>query len=202
MKGLKVLSVLGLAVFMVYTARAEVNNSVEEVLVKSQQYDGTVVEYQVSILENTRWVVMPYRERDFKSYMDYRRLGKYFQKDLQDVAITDSDGFRRVDDRYIVAVGTGVCKCVGEYITLVLENGTEIECIVGDIKDDIHTQENNIVTSANLCVSEFIIDSDVMSKRLLSKGSVSFAFEEWKSKVEYIKLEGKNYFSSDKNIFE
>lgn len=140
-------------------------------------------------------VDMPERDRDFKSYMDYRVLAKYRQKDLQDIAKTDELGFRIVDERYLVAVGTAVSDEVGTYITLVLENGTEINCIVGDIKDDKHTDESNILTVANDCVSEFIIDKEVMDNRVLRIGSVSYAFEEWKSMVVSIKVEDRNYFN-------
>ena len=149
------------------------------------------------IEEDTTYILveMPERSRDFKSYMSYTCLKNWLQADLQEIATTDEDGFRKLDDRYMIAVGTAVTNEVGTYVTLVLENGTEIKCIVGDIKDDMHTQDNNIVTKANECVSEFIIDKDVMDDTVLSMGSVSYAFENWRSKVVSIKVEDKNYFN-------
>lgn len=197
MKRLKVLTVLGLIISVFNSVNAEALVSIEEVCVESIVYEGTIVEYDVKVLENTNMIEMPERERDFKSYMDYRNLGCYLQKDLQDLASTDEYGFRRLDDRYMIAVGTAVSEGVGDYITLILENGTEIKCMVGDIKDDVDTQGNNIVTKANLCVSEFIVDTDTMDKGILRKGSISFAFEDWVSKVEYIKLENRNYFEEN-----
>lgn len=169
----------------------------QPIVVESIPFEEVYFEPEVKVIEETPYILveMPERSRDFKSYMDYRRLGKYLQADLQEVATTDENGFRVVDGRYLIAVGTAVSNEVGAYVTLILENGTEIECIVGDVKDDIHTQDNNIVTEANECVSEFIIDKEVMPEKVLRMGSVSYAFEEWKSMVVSIKVEDRNYFN-------
>lgn len=162
----------------------------------TEEAKGIVEEVEVGVIERGDYYIveMPYREKDFKSYMDYKAIGAWRQQDLQDVATTDKNGFRVVDGRYLIAVGTAVCEEVGYYVTLILENGVEIDCIVGDIKDDAHTNETRITTSANGCVSEFIIDDAVMEEWVLSKGNVSCVFEEWDSKVKSIKVENKNYF--------
>lgn len=166
------------------------------IIVENVVKEDTVIDFlEVEpAVENVRVVDIPDRGIDFKSYMDYRRLGKYSQKDLQDLAYTNEDGFRVVDDRYIVAVGTAVCEEVGTYITLVLENGTEIQAVVGDVKDDRHTDEFNIVTVANGCCSEFIIDTDVMENRILRSGNISNYSEDWKSKVVQIIVHEDNVF--------
>lgn len=201
---LLLLGVMSVATFIIVpkvsiVTKADVIEVQEEqpIVVEPIPTDEIYFEPEVMVIEETPYIVvdMPERSRDFKSYMDYRRLGKYLQADLQEVATTDEDGFRVVDGRYLIAVGTAVSDEVGTYVTLVLENGTEIECIVGDVKDDMHTQENNIVTEANECVSEFIIDKDVMENGVLRMGSVSYAFEEWKSMVVSIKVEDRNYFN-------
>ena len=132
--------------------------------------------------------------KDFKSYMDYRTIKTCLQKDLQDIAETNSDGFRVYEGRYCVAVGTACNAMVGDYIDLVLENGTIIPAIVGDIKADIHTEANNLITSANGCCSEFIIDMDVMSSRVKKTGSVSNAYESWQSAVVEIRVLGGGVF--------
>lgn len=150
-----------------------------------------------AVLEtSSKLVKMPDRSYDFKSYMDYSALSRFSQKELQDLAVTDEQGFRVLDNRYMVAVGTAVTNRVGDYIVLILENGTRIECIVADIKDDRHTDDSCMVTKENGCVSEFIIDKSVMDSSVLKKGSVSYVFDEWKSKVEYIEVENRNYFDS------
>lgn len=144
--------------------------------------------------QHNKLVKMPDRSYDFKSYMDYSALSRFSQKELQDLASTDENGFRVLDGRYMVAVGTAVTTKVGDYIVLILENGTRIECIVADIKDDRHTDDSCMVTKENGCVSEFIIDKKVMDSSVLKKGSVSYVFSEWESKVEYIEIEDRNYF--------
>lgn len=198
MKRLKLLGAVGLSLFAMNTFSVNATEiSAETVSIKCMSYDGAERMVDVKLVENFTRVEIPDREYDFKSYMDYRKLGKYSQKDLQGIAETDEDGFRRVDDRYIVAVGTAVCEEVGTYITLVLENGTTIEAVVGDIKDDKHTDESNIVTVANNCCTEFIIDSDVMSSKILRSGSVSNFCDEWKSKVIEILVYNENILESN-----
>lgn len=133
--------------------------------------------------------------RDFKSYMSYRNISSWYQKDLQNVAYTGDFGIRMVDGRYCVAVGTATGCRVGDYINLVLENGVEIPCIVGDIKADCDTQSDNLVTAANGCVSEFIIDPSATPGSVLNSGSISNCKQEWQSKVVRIKVYEKNYFN-------
>lgn len=66
------------------------------------------------------------------------------------------------------------------------------------IKDDRHTDDSCMVTKENGCVSEFIIDKKAMDSSVLKQGSVSYVFDEWKSKVEYIEVENRNYFDLHK----
>lgn len=141
-----------------------------------------------------RSVFIPKQNRDFKSYMDYRTITSWLQKDLQDIAETGTYGCRMVEDRYCVAVGTACDVIVGDYIDLVLENGTIIPAIVGDIKADIHTQDNNLVTAANGCCSEFIVDMDSMDSYVKRTGSVSNNCDEWKSPVVEIRVLGGGIF--------
>ena len=76
-----------------------------------------------------------------KTWMDYRTIKDptTYQYKLKNMAYTGTYGVRMLYDRYLVAVGTGVCGKAGTYIDIVLENGTVIPCIIGDIKADIHT---------------------------------------------------------------
>lgn len=52
----------------------------------------------------------------------------------------------------MIATGSGVSHDIGRYIDIVLENGTVIPCVIGDAKDDAHTdQEFHIMTKIPLC---------------------------------------------------
>lgn len=67
--------------------------------------------------------------RGFKSYMDYRTItstgSKQFQ--LQNLYANTGDyGIRMVDDRFCIAVGTHFDAQIGQYLDLILENGSVI----------------------------------------------------------------------------
>lgn len=107
------------------------------------------------------------------------------QQRLQNIAYTDSMGFRIMNGRYCIAVGSAIGDKVGCYIDVVLENGTVIPCIMGDQKDDRDTEATNQRTS-NGCVSEFIVDVNALCKngtKAGALGDVSYAHKEWKSRV-------------------
>lgn len=128
--------------------------------------------------------------RGFKSFMGYNTITSKSsdQYKLQQIATTSYTGIRMVDGRYCIAVGTHFGVQIGQYIDLVLANGTVINCIRGDVKADEHTDINNIFTMANGCCSEFIIDPDVLMNRIKVTGNMSNLYEEWNSPVVSIKV--------------
>jgi hypothetical protein len=127
----------------------------------------------------------------FKSYMPYTSITSPSsnQYKLQKYcAYTGNYGIRMVNGRYCVAIGTAFNTSVGTYFDLVLENGTEIPCIVGDIKAETDTESNNIVTAHNGCVSEFIVDLNALNSSAKRDGDISSCCEEWNSPVVAIKI--------------
>lgn len=133
----------------------------------------------------------------FKSFMDYKTItskatGQY--KLQNEFAYTGNFGIRQVSGRYCIAVGTAFNAQIGDYTDLILENGNVISCIVGDIKADEHTNVDNITTTVNGCVSEFIVDTSVLPSEVKLNGNISLCLEEWNSKVVEIKIYDKNIF--------
>lgn len=129
----------------------------------------------------------------FKSYEPYDLItAQSVQLCLQYQAVTDSNGFRLLDGRYLVAVGTFCNAPCGTYIDLILENGVLIPCIVGDIKADVHTDETNTFTVASMCASEFIVDDAISPAAWY--GDVSMVYEEWNSKIHSVRVYHKNYY--------
>lgn len=109
----------------------------------------------------------------FKAYMDYRTITSKTSKQykLQQQATTNEYGVRQVDGKILVAVGTGFGASVGDSITFKTDTGRIIDAIVGDIKQDRHTDSTNMQVAANGNVIEFIIDKDVAHKGALKAGS-------------------------------
>ena len=76
----------------------------------------------------------------------------------------------------------------GYYILIKNSNETVISCVVAEIKSDVHTTENNIVTAHNGCVSEFLVDQEVMNETAKRDGDISSCRKEWDSPVVKIKV--------------
>lgn len=133
-------------------------------------------------IECTEYQVPEYS--GFKSFMTYRKFGrKTTQYELQSFAVTDENGFRKVDDYYMVAIGSYFNAAVGQRVDLILENGEVIQCVVGDHKAKQDTDTAHIF-SKNSCMSEFIVDIKVLDKTVKTRGDVSmFPDEQWNSPV-------------------
>ena len=187
------------------------SNQVPE-LSKVELKDNNVVtvslEKQISFNEvyvprTTSYNGIPIHYYGFKAFESYTTLKGCKQYDIQQVAITDEFGFRKIicetledseatEERYLVAVGTSVSPVIGTYVDIVLEDGTMIPCIVGDIKQDVHTDITNTITSVypqSPCCSEFIVDTYKISTDVLGAGNCSKFFGE--SPVSYFKVYDK-----------
>ena len=135
----------------------------------------------------------------FKSYMPYTAITSKSspQYKLQQIAYTGTYGIRQYDNRYCVAIGTAFNADVGTYFDLILANGTVIPCIVADIKADRHTDSNNMVTIANGCLTEFIVDSSTLNRKAKRMGDISYCNKDWNSRVEKIRVYDKNVFRKE-----
>lgn len=183
--------------------KIEVNNNMKsknssitytaENLAKSNNITNTYYEVPMEIPIET--LDIPTCNTEFKTYMDYRCITDKTsdQYELQQFAWTDEDGFRRIGDDYIVAMGTYYAENVGDRFKITLDTDNEITVIIGDIKQDIHTDyfnqytpiydENDIFFSGN--VLEFIVDTDVLPKVPRRLGTVSY-FDYLKGNIKSI----------------
>ncbi|WP_033153819.1 hypothetical protein [Pseudobutyrivibrio ruminis] len=89
----------------------------------------------------------------------------------------------KLDDRYLIAVGSRFDTVAGQYIDLVLENGVVIECIMGDAKADVDTDSTNTFTYKSSCCSEFIIDEASIRSDIYERGNASLKYASWDSPV-------------------
>ena len=132
----------------------------------------------------------------FKSYMPYTAITNKASKQfkLQQMASDGTYGIRTVNNRYCVAIGTAFNAQVGTYFDLILANETVISCIVSDIKADKHTDKNNMITVSNGCLTEFIVNSNILDRNAKRMGDISYCCDEWNSRVEKIRVYDKNIF--------
>lgn len=138
-----------------------------------------------------------YNSRDFKSYEDYRAITSKASKHYKlqnEYAVTSPDGLRKVDDRYCIAVGSYFTTAIGQYIDVILENGTVISCILGDQKSDAHTDALHIAHQSDGSIVEFIVDLEVLDSIPRQMGNISDVYPEWKSPVVQIIVYDVNFF--------
>lgn len=113
----------------------------------------------------------------FKTYMSYKTItdkdSKQYQ--MQQNAWTNDDGFRIYNDCFMVAVGTFYAEECGKKLIITLENGTCINVITGDIKQDIHTDKNNQYVETNGNIVEFIVDKNKLNDLTRKMGDVSYS---------------------------
>lgn len=118
-----------------------------------------------------------------KSYMYYQAITDTSSKQyrLQMRAHTNSEGLRMLNGRYMIALGSRYSVNIGQYVDLVLDNGTIIECILGDAKSDRHTDVTNSI-ALDGSVAEFIVDTNLNSASKY-RGDASYSYEGWDSPV-------------------
>lgn len=110
----------------------------------------------------------------FKSYMDYRTItnkGSYAYQ-LQQQAITDENGLRKINGYYCVAMGTRYGK-VGDTLYIETDEGAHWNVILADIKSDKHTDSTHSYTLSNGCMMEFIVDTRAMPTAIKNSGTVN-----------------------------
>ena len=122
-------------------------------------------------------MAVPDVENDFKAFMDYRTLtsttSKQYSMQYDGNAITNEEGFRLYNGEYMVAVGTYYSEECGTRLRVTLDTGVQFNCIVGDIKSDLHTDELHQHRNGN--VIEFIVDQDKIPDICKKMGDMSYA---------------------------
>lgn len=149
--------------------------------------------------DETEYMDVPqYLDTSFKSYMDYKTIDDdtSTQFYLQTMAYTDANGFRRIGDYYLVAVGTYYSEYCGKILEIGFSDGNVINAIVGDLKQDVHTNETNQyveIVDGLVNIVEFIVDMDNLSLESRYMGDCSYSG--FVGNVEYIKTENENYLT-------
>lgn len=123
----------------------------------------------------------------FKSFMYSSSITSWNPAKVKKLARVGKYGILTVNDRYCVAVGTAVGSRVGQYIDVVLNNGTVLPCIMCDTKDPKDCDTTKLVTR-NGCCTEFVVDKLQLDKRARAAGSLSAVSKKWKSPVAEIRV--------------
>ena len=168
----------------------------EEIAIQEQQ------EYREEIIANQiNYIVkeVPSRDTSRKSYMGYRAITSRgsLQHRLQHSGevTTDNNGFRRLGDSYVVAMGT-YYGLSGDKLTIELENGKVFDVVIGDTKQNRHTDAKNQYCTSNGSVLEFIVDQGSLHSLSKKMGDVSYA-DGLDGNIKNIKfVNGNNFFDN------
>lgn len=134
---------------------------------------------------------VPDVDTSFKAYMDWECITntRSVQWQLQQDAETNENGLRIYDDCYMVAMGT-YYGTVGDRFTVTFDTGIEIDVIMGDVKDDRHTDKTNRYVPCNGNMLEFIVDVDELPRKARRMGDVQYADDNlWGEITEVKKIE-------------
>ena len=126
----------------------------------------------------------------FKAYMSYKTITNTSssQYKLQQRATTGKYGIRTVNGRYCIAVGSYYTTTIGTKIDIIMENGNVIQCVLGDVKADVHTDSLNRANS-NGCIVEFIVDIASLDSTCRRMGDMSYVSSDGlKGEIKYIRV--------------
>lgn len=123
--------------------------------------------------------IVPKTNTSMKSYMSYKtitdKISEQYKLQHYKNVYTDSEGFRRIGDNFIVAIGTYFGCNVGQEVEVELDNGSKFSAIVGDIKANKHTDKENLQHSVDGSVVEFLVDSNKIEDKVRKMGDCSYS---------------------------
>lgn len=128
-------------------------------------------------------------QNGFFSYMDadcIKGVGTDQHKMKEDYRL-DSSGIWTCEGRWCIAVGSYYATHVGQYIDIVLKNGTTITGILADCKSDKDTDSTRR-QNANGSIVEFVVNESSLSSEVKEHGSCVYAYPQWQSEVDHIDI--------------
>lgn len=133
------------------------------------------------------YMEVPNVDTSFKTYMSYKAITntKSLQWKYRNMAYTDEQGFRRIDNDYVIALGSYYAQKAGERFEITLDSGKVFTAITGDLKADIHTDPTNRYIERNGNMIEFLVDVDKID--ILSKRMGDMSYSGFEGKVLKIK---------------
>ena len=179
-----------------YKAQAMMSNYIKYYDIIAPNKSNINTKNEVESITKIDYDIPTIADTDFYGYMDYRKITDKTtpQYEMQQSAWTDWQGLRRYNNDYMVAMGSYYSNYeVGSRFEITLENDTVFTVILGDLKDDIHTDNKNMYTpvyhnwqlvKAN--VIEFIVEENQLSYDVKQLGTIS-GYEEFNGNIVIIK---------------
>lgn len=154
----------------------------EAVRVKATEVEKKVESYEI-----------PSGDTTFKSYMSYKAITntRSAQYKLQQKCWTDDEGLRRLDDDYVIALGTYYADYIGERFKITLDTGESFTGVVGDFKANKHTDSKHQYYdcgNGKKNVVEFVVDTRELNRKARRMGDISY-IQGFKGNIKSIEKE-------------
>lgn len=120
--------------------------------------------------------IIPYPHSDFKTYMYASAITNTAsaQYQLLTKAYVGDYGIMTVDGCYLVAMGTAYAHYIGQKYQVTFETGQVINVMIGDVKQDIHTDQYNSAGINNGDLLEFIVSQPPQQVAIMGNYNVIF----------------------------
>lgn len=142
------------------------------------KFEDSKAEIKLSIRKNYEVPNIPTFPKFFTDYRFYGIEGTPHYR-LQQECWTDELGCRRLNNDYVVALGSYYSTNIGDRFEVALDSGNIFTVVLGDGKHDKDCDERNMFTP---CISydnekcgnllEFIIDEEILSSEIYQYGSL------------------------------
>lgn len=129
--------------------------------------------------------------KTFKAYMDANCITNTTSDQYKlklNYQLDYSTGIYTVNGRYVCALGSYYTTEIGTIFDVVMKSGEIIPCILGDCKDDRHTDGLNQYTVTNGSVLEFIVNTKILTEFIGKTGDVSTLGDKWNEEILYIRI--------------
>lgn len=130
-------------------------------------------------------IIIPYPHSDFKTYMYASAVTDTTSAQYQLIsqAYVGDYGIMMVDGCYLVAMGTAYANYIGQKYQVTFETGQVIDVMIGDVKQDIHTDQYNSAGITNGDLLEFIVAQPPQEVAIMGNYNIIFP-----GKVAYLTI--------------
>lgn len=121
-------------------------------------------------------IIIPYPHSDFKTYMYASAVTDTTSAQYQLIsnAYVGDYGIMMVDGCYLVAMGTAYANYIGQKYQVTFETGQVIDIMIGDVKQDIHTDQYNSAGIINGDLLEFIVAQPPQEVTIMGNYNIIF----------------------------
>lgn len=139
----------------------------------SLYYEGREQDFEQTYRESLQFCSQVNGRSNFKSWTDYRALGRKTPNyKLCSAANVDENGLLVYDGHYLVAMGSGWGIELGDIFLIITDEGNVFSVMICDEKADRDTDSTNTVTRANGCMVEFYVRRDLLNPSVRYHGTV------------------------------